>query len=173
MFFSLCRNDRDSFVEIIEENIKHNKAHNFKKREKGDGKNQVAYTDKDDKSETIRPINKLYQDIGRSGAMTARDKIDLNLHYECPDIDTYVLLEYVLEVEYRTSMERRKLKEEMLECQTSSSMEKIKLKEEMLEYQTSLSMEQAKLKEEMLLFKSQMKEDLLEYQRFKDNGKKG
>ena len=190
MFFSLCRNDRDSFVEIIEENIKHNKAHNFKKREKGDGKNQVAYTDtsydffsllhypqniwsKDDKSETIRPINQLYQDIGRSGAMTATDKIDLNLHYECPDIDTYVLLEYVLEVEYRTSMERRKLKEEMLECQTSSSMEKIKLKEEMLEYQTSLRMEQAKLKEEMLLFKSQMKEDLLEYQRFKDNGKKG
>ena len=130
MVFFLCRNDRDSFVEIIEENIKHNKAHNFKKREKGDGKNQVAYTDtsydffsllhypqnawsKDDKSETIRPINQLYQDIGRSGAMTATDKIDLNLHYECSDIDTYVLLEYVLEVEYRTSMERRKLKEEM------------------------------------------------------------
>jgi len=174
------RNDRDSFVEIIEENIKHNKAHNFKKREKGDGKNQVAYTDtsydffsllhypqnawsKDDKSETIRPINQLYQDIGRSGAMTATDKIDLNLHYECPDIDTYVLLEYVLEVEYRTSMERRKLKED----QTSSSMELKKLKQD----QTSSSMELKKLKEDQT--RSSMELKKLKDDMFQCKGCKG
>ena len=98
----------------------------------GDGKNQVAYLDisydmysllhypadawsKDGKSETIRPLNSLYKSIGGSGAMTATDKIELNLHYECSDISSSVLVDYILEVEYRANMNIRKLEEDMWE----------------------------------------------------------
>ena len=138
----LYRNDRDNFVEIIEKNIKIGKSsRNFQIREKDDGQNQVAETSYDlysllriprtrVKSETIWLINQLYKDFGKSGNMTATDKIDLNMHYECPDINTSVLLEYVIEVEDRTNMEIKKLKEDM-------SMEINNLKEDTLRELTS------------------------------------
>ena len=47
--------------------------------------------------------------------MTATDKIELNLHYECSDISSSVLVDYILEVEYRANMNIRKLEEDMWE----------------------------------------------------------
>eukprot|EP00091_Calanus_sinicus_P008840 TRINITY_DN21071_c0_g1_i1.p1 TRINITY_DN21071_c0_g1~~TRINITY_DN21071_c0_g1_i1.p1 ORF type:complete len:256 (-),score=58.08 TRINITY_DN21071_c0_g1_i1:170-889(-) len=116
------RPDRDENVEIIHANIEPNQAHNFKKRDKGPGKNQVVHMDasydmysllhypstawsKDNKSETIRPINKQYKTIGGTDGMTATDIIELNLRYGCSDIGTPYIVDYIHEVEHRADME--------------------------------------------------------------------
>ena len=81
---------------------------------------------KDDKSDTITPINKKYRDIGGTDGMTATDIIELNLQYECPDISSTVVIDYVHDVEHRLQMEDHSMKEklESIEVKLEEQMEK-------------------------------------------------
>merc|ERR1719315_129347 len=95
------------------------------KRELGQGEDKTMYDyysllhypttawSKDDKSETMKPLNTQYKNIGGSGVLTATDKIKLNLRYACPEVSTGLLLDYVQEVEYRSRMQDRHLEERM------------------------------------------------------------
>jgi len=137
------RPDRDDHVEINEENIEPGKQNNFRKKVKGKGKDEVAFMDstydmysllhypgtawsKDDKSDTITPINKKYRDIGGTDGMTATDIIELNLHYECPDISSMVVIDYIHDVENRLQMEDKNMKEKLenIEVKLAEQMEK-------------------------------------------------
>lgn len=122
------RPDRDNHVEIVLKNIEIGKAHNFEKREKGSGANQVEILDasydmysllhypssawsKDKKSETIIPVNKQYKNIGGSNWMTATDIIELNLRYNCSSIGTPLVVDYIHEVERRGNIEIKNVAE--------------------------------------------------------------
>ena len=73
---------------------------------------QEAFSKAED-SPTIRAINPKVTEFGMSGAMTATDVVELNLHYGCPDIDSRQIVHYIHEVEYRTMLERSNLDMEL------------------------------------------------------------
>lgn len=130
----MFRPDRDKNVEILFDNIEPDKAQNFKRRENGSGPNQVVHMDasydmysllhypstawsKDNKSETIRPINKQYKRIGGTNGMTATDIIELNLRYGCSDIGTPIVVDYIHEVEHKATMEIKNIAAQLKEVQ--------------------------------------------------------
>ena len=145
------RPDRDENVEILLENVESNQEHNFKKREKGTGPNQVVHMaasydmysydiysllhypstawSKDNKSETIRPINKQYKTNGGTNVMTATDIIELNLRYGCSDISTPIVVDYIHEVEHKATMELKNMAAQLEEVQKDSLEIKFQLKE--------------------------------------------
>jgi hypothetical protein len=130
----MFRPDRDKNVEILFDNIEPDKVQNFKKRENGSGPNQVDASydmysllhypstawSKDNKKETIRPINKQYKRIGGTDGMTATDIIELNLRYGCSDISTPIIVDYIHEVEHKATMELKNMAAQLKEVQEES-----------------------------------------------------
>jgi len=139
------RPDRDDHVVINPDNIQPGKEHNFVKRSRGQGSEDVAGVEgsydlysllhypgtawsKDQRSETITPVNKLYVQVGSTGGMTMTDMVELNLNYLCPEISSLVLVRYVHEVEHRLAMERKDM-ESKFEERFKNLEEKLKLED--------------------------------------------
>ena len=57
--------------------------------------------------------------------MTATDILELNLQYECPDISSPVVIDYIREVEHRLQMEVLDMKE-TLESMEAKVAEKLR-----------------------------------------------